>query len=43
MSTDTPDIPDEELSETDLDTVAGGINPQPLPPNHPPDPPPMRD
>ncbi|RXH54308.1 bacteriocin [Granulicella sibirica] len=26
----------EELNEKELETVSGGINPQPLPPHHPP-------
>lgn len=26
--------PDGELSDNDLEGVAGGLNPQPLPPNH---------
>jgi hypothetical protein len=28
---------DRELSAADLEIVSGGINPQPLPPNHPPE------
>ena len=29
----------DELNEKELESVSGGINPQPLPPNHPPQPP----
>ena len=28
---------DRELSAADLETISGGINPQPLPPCHPPE------
>ena len=28
----------DELTKSDLDEVSGGINPQPLPPNHAPPP-----
>jgi hypothetical protein len=28
---------DRELSDADLELVSGGINPQPLPPCHPPE------
>ena len=31
-----PKASDDEMTKGDLDAVSGGINPQPLPPHHPP-------
>ena len=28
-------VPEDEITEAELDTVSGGINPQPLPPHRP--------
>jgi hypothetical protein len=37
MADTTPQTDTPDLGLDDLDGMSGGINPQPLPPNHPPE------